>query len=65
MTRVIGWLLFRPKDKILRVKSWRPSLGKYGIEWPTVLMDRNGYQRCTSTPVWNWPLVRGIFLGHD
>lgn len=54
-------LLLEDKDRLIRVKSWRPSLGPHGIEWPTMLIDRNGYQRCTVTPVWNWALVRHVF----
>jgi hypothetical protein len=64
MTRLIEWLLMRPCDKVVKVKSWKPAWGKYGMEWPAMLVDMNGYRRVTATPVWNWPLVRGIFRGH-
>lgn len=65
MRRLIAWLLLRPQDKLIRVKSWWPSWDKYGLEWPTMLIDANGYQRRTVTPIWNWPMVRGVFLGHE
>lgn len=64
MNRFVAWLLLNPKDRLVRVQSWRPSWGKYGLEWPTMLIDRRGFQRSVQTPVWNWPMVRGVFRGH-
>ena len=31
-------------QRIVRVKSWYPSIGPYGVEWPTMLVDRVGGQ---------------------
>lgn len=64
MSRLISWLLVRPPDKLVFVKSWRPWLGPYGIEWPTMLIDRFGRRR-NAAPVWNWALVRSIFRRTD
>ena len=61
------WLLRKlgalgPETKLVKVKSWRPScywvdLGWYrGLEigWPTMLVQRRGGGRETSTTIW-WP----------
>ena len=39
------------RDKLVRVRSWWPTLDKYGIGWPTLLVDRVGIGR-VSTPIW-------------
>jgi len=56
-------LLDDPRDKIVRVKSWRPSLGGHGIEWPTMLIDQLGYRRMTVSPVWDGAMMRHVFMG--
>lgn len=56
MHTLVRWLGgWEPKDKIVRVKSWTPTFDKQGMWWPTVSIDRNGYRRETSTPLWPWP----------
>ncbi len=47
-------------DSFVGVVSWRPSIGRYGIEWPTIRVDRLG-RRERSTPVWNWARVLAPF----
>lgn len=65
MNRLVAWLFLPSRDRLIKVTSWRPSLGRYGMEWPGMLIDAHGYQRHRVTPVWNWPFVRGIFRGHN
>ena len=65
MHRLIERLLLLPRDKLVRVKSWKPARGRYGIEWPTMLIDRGGHRRMTITPIWNWSMVRGVFTSHE
>lgn len=60
MNKFLQWLLLDKDDKLVGVKSWRPSWGRYGIEWPTLLYDRHG-QRINGAPVWDWNRVRGLF----
>jgi hypothetical protein len=50
--------------KVVRVKSWRPYWGKYGLEWPTILADRMG-TRSTVSPVLNWDWLRSRFADGD
>ena len=45
-------------DRFVKVKSWRPSLDKYGICWPVLLVDR-GSGRMTTMPIWNIDRLRG------
>lgn len=45
---------YREGEKLVRVKSWKPSVSHHGVEWPTLLVDRRGGRRETSTPVWAW-----------
>jgi hypothetical protein len=59
-----SWLL-RPllweEDRVLvKVKSWRPSWGPYGLEWPTMLVDTKGGQRMTVTPVWDSARIKKL-----
>lgn len=59
---------FDQRTKLIAVKSWMPSIGKYGLEWPTLLIDTFLGQRETATPVWNMEWVRfRIFrkVNHD
>jgi len=48
-------------NRIVRVKSWLPTMGPYGVEWPVLLVDRDGGQRDTIAPVWNWARVKQLF----
>jgi hypothetical protein len=38
--------------ELIRIKSWRPFWGPWGIEFPTMLVDRMG-MRETVTPIWD------------
>lgn len=42
------------RDVLVKVKSWRPTWEGRGFEigWPTLLVDHNGYERRTETPIW-------------
>lgn len=40
-------------ETLVRVKSWRPSIGPHGVEWPTMLIDTAYGHRMTITPVWD------------
>lgn len=59
-------LLLGSETKFVRLKSWRPFWGRYGVEWPTMVIDRCG-MRSTATPVWDryhlramWYHLRGM-----
>ena len=61
--RFLKWLLGIPaRHRIVRVKSWVPRMDRYGIGWPTLLVDQ-GWSRATSTYIWDWMRVRLLF-GH-
>lgn len=61
MERFIAWLLFRNTNTtVVRVKSWKPSWGKYGPEWPVLLVNEPGYRR-TVAPVWDWCRIKSLF----
>jgi hypothetical protein len=47
--------------RVIRVKSWRPFWGPYGLEWPVLLVDSP--HRMTATPVWDWMLIRCLLFG--
>lgn len=51
--RFLMWLLVIDVKQIIRVKSWRPFFGRFGVEWPTLLVDSKHGQRQTITPVWD------------
>lgn len=62
--RLIRFLrLIEPKDKLVRVKSWRPYWdSRYHCPlWPTLLVDRHGGCRCTSQPLWDRARWRHVF----
>ncbi len=48
---MLKWLCDEP-GKIVRVKSWLPTRGPHGVEWPMMLVDRHG-TRMTCAPVWD------------
>lgn len=54
MWRLINWLWGYPLGKLVRMKSWVPSIDRLhrGVGWPTALVDQRG-QRSTITPIWN------------
>ena len=60
MRRVLAWLLLRPGEKLIRVKSWRLVRGEYGIEGPTLLIDTRQGQRQTVAPVWDKHRLRAF-----
>lgn len=62
--QALEWLWGSPLGKLVKVKSWRPSLDLHfldwrdrGVAWPTLLVDRRG-MRWTSTPIWNFIWLR-------
>lgn len=63
LRRFLEWLCFEPGEKIVLVKSWRPTRGPHGIEWPTVLLDRPpiGARRETASPVWDRVRLAQLF----
>ena len=66
MKRFFAWL-FRDDGvhRVVKIKSWQPVMGPYGIEWPTLLVDRQrGCGRQTISPVWNAARVRQLFPSH-
>jgi hypothetical protein len=56
----LEWLCLQSGERIIRVKSWRPSWGRYGIEWPCLLIDRLDGSRSTAWPVWDWIRIKGL-----
>mgnify|MGYP001568307616 CR=1 FL=1 len=59
--RFLEWLLLGPGDKIVRVKSWRPTWVQGCLEWPCLLIDHHSRCRMTIWPVWNRYRIRGLF----
>jgi hypothetical protein len=59
LRRAIAFLTLSSNDRIVAVKSWWPTMGRHGIEWPTLLVDTPSY-RCTATPVWDAARLRNI-----
>jgi hypothetical protein len=43
-------------DRVVCVKSWRPSIGEYGPEWPCLLVDSGG-ERKSLWPIWRFARV--------
>ena len=39
-------------EKLVKVKSWVPSLDEEGMGWPVMLVDRAG-TRTTVVPIWD------------
>ena len=60
MHKFIIWLCFAPTDKIIKLKSWWPSLGERGLEWPVVLIDNGCGRRSTQTPIWDRAMIRHV-----
>lgn len=60
MRWLLQYLLLSDRDRIVEIRSWVPAMGLYGVEWPTMLIDANGYQRHTVSPVWDWPRLKDI-----
>lgn len=56
-------VLLHPGQRLIRVKSYRPYLGRYGLEWPTMLIETRGGGRETVTPVWNSAKVQALLRG--
>ena len=54
------FILARDDVRLVRVKSWKPWRGPYGIEWPVLLIDDAG-QRVTAVPVWDRYRVLGMW----
>lgn len=56
--RFLGRLLIDRDYKLIRVKSWRPGWGKYGLEWPTIVYDTKGGLRSVGAPCWDRVFLR-------
>jgi hypothetical protein len=61
MKQWFGKIVLGPHHRVVRFKSFRPWIGPYGVEWPTMLVDHRG-MRETSTPVWNYYQFRAVLL---
>lgn len=56
--KLLRWLhVLYPKDKLVRVVSWRPSWDPHGIAWPMVVMDRYRFGRIVTVKIWDWDAV--------
>ena len=69
MRRFLKWLCLAEGDRIVRIKSLRPSLyrnpwGRWELSWPCLLVDRLGGSRATVWPVWDRARVLGLFGLH-
>ena len=59
--RILAWV-FMPEDRkrgisgeVIKVKSWKPFWGDYGLEWPCMLIQRHGHQRQNISPcIWSY-----------
>ena len=61
MRKIIAWLLLEPGETMIRVKSLRPTIGKYGVEWLTVTIDSRGGSRRVGTFVWDRAMFQHIW----
>jgi len=54
--KILAWVFYPQNRKegrpvtVIKVRSWRPFWGDYGLEWPCMLVQRNG-RRETASPV--------------
>ncbi len=55
--------LIQPKDKLVRVKSWRPSWdGRHRCPaWPLMVVDCQGGSRFIGQPLWDRARWRDVF----
>ena len=59
MRRFLTWLVLEDGERIIRIKSLWPTIGrnpwgKIEVTWPCLLIERRrGGQRETIWPVWN------------
>lgn len=60
LLRTIAFLTLDRNDTIVAVKSWRPTMGKHGLEWPTMLVDKPSFRR-SATPVWDRARLRNVW----
>ena len=58
--RLRRWFL-SDDERLVKVKSLRPSLLDGSLCWPVFLVDRRGCGRQTVTPVWDWERVVSPF----
>lgn len=63
MHRVLQWLL-GTGHKVVRVRSWRPSRGPFGIEWPTMHVLSPGGRQSTVALVWDRTRIMGLWTGN-
>lgn len=53
MKRFLQWLCCLEGERIVRIKSLRPTIGRHGVEWPVLLIDTRSGQRMSVAPVWD------------
>lgn len=63
MRRLLEWVL-GDGYKLVRVRSWRPTWGQYGIEWPTMRVRSPGGHESTMSPVWDRARLVGLWTGN-
>lgn len=49
MKRLLTWLVLEKSDKLVAILSLGPSLGPYGIEWPSMRIDSRIGQHMSVT----------------
>ncbi len=59
--RLRRWFL-EDDERLVRIKGLMPMVDRYGVAWPTMLIDRRGGGRQTVTPIWNWARLRAPWL---
>lgn len=58
--RLLAFLTLDRDDRLVAVRSWRPRMGKHGLEWPVMLVDKPSYRR-SATPVWDRARLRNVW----
>lgn len=58
--RLRRWFL-DDHDVLLKVISWRPYVGRHGLEWPTMRIRRRGCEQMSVAPVWDWARLKAPF----
>ena len=60
LNKIVSFFLLDPGDKLIKIRSWRIGWGAHGMEWPTLLVDRQG-RRETATPCWTKGRFRDVW----
>lgn len=58
----LQWLL-GTGHTVVRVVSWRPSRGQFGVEWPTMHVRSPGGRQSTVSLVWDRARIMGLWKG--